>query len=97
MYNDRHDSDHFPIIIEKTRYSTEDNKTKWKQTKANWDLLNTLCTGKLIPENFKESSDPLSDFTSSFVDISKECIPQTLTNPTKGNSWYNVYCKKAIK
>ena len=23
--------------------------------RANWDLFNTLCTGKLIPENFKES------------------------------------------
>ena len=42
-----------------------------------WDLFNTLCTGKLIPENFKESSDSIADFTSSLIEISKECIPQT--------------------
>ena len=37
---------------------------------------------KLVPENFKESSDPIADFTSSLIEISKKCIPQTSTNPT---------------
>ena len=79
---DQHNSDHFPIIIEQNTYSTEDHNPKWKLNRANWDLFNTLCTGKLVPENFKESSDPIADFTSSLIEISKECIPQTLTNPT---------------
>ena len=65
--------------------------------RANLDLFNTLCTGKLVPENFKESSDPIADFISSLIEISKECIPQTSTNPTKSNPWYNDDCKKAIK
>ena len=51
----------------------------------------------MIPENFKESSDPISDFTSLLIEISKECIPQTSTNPTKSNPWYNDDCKEAIK
>ena len=51
----------------------------------------------MIPENFKESSDPIADFTSSLIEISKECIPQTSTNPTKCNPWYNDDCKEAIK
>ena len=51
----------------------------------------------MIPENFKESSDPISDFTSTLIEISKECIPQTSTNPTKSNPWYNDDCKEAIK
>ena len=50
-----------------------------------------------MPENFKESSDPIADFTSSLIGISKECIPQTSTNPTKCNPWYNDDCKEAIK
>ena len=50
-----------------------------------------------MPENFKESSDPIADFTSSLIEISKECIPQTLTNSTKSNPWYNDDCKEAIK
>ena len=37
----------------------------------------------------------MSDFTSSLTVISKDCIPQTLTNPTKSNPWYD--CKEAIK
>ena len=45
--------------------------------------------GKLIPENFKESSDPLSQFTSSIIEMSKECIPQTSISPTKSNPWCN--------
>ena len=80
---DQHNSDHFPIIIEQNTFSTEDHNPKWKLNRANWDLFNTLCTGKLVPENFKESSDPIADFTSSLIEISKECISQTSTNPTK--------------
>ena len=94
---DQHNSNHFPIIIEQNTFSTEDHNPKWKLNRANWDLFNTLCTGKLVPENFKESSDPIADFTSSLIEISKECIPQTSTNPTKSNPWYNDDCKEAIK
>ena len=94
---DQHNSDHFPIIIEQNTFSTEDHIPKWKLNRANWDLFNTLCTCKLVPENFKESSDPIADFTSSLIEISKECYPQTSTNPTKSNPWYNDDCKEAIK
>ena len=110
---DQHNSDHFPIIIEQNTFPTEDHIPKWKLNRANWDLFNTLCTGKLVPENFKESSDPIADFTSSLIEISKECIPQTSlvqsllpkdtllrtysTNPTKSNPWCNYDCKEAIK
>ena len=82
---DQHNSDHFHIIIEHT-FPTEDHNPKWKLNRANWDLFNTLCTGKLVPENFKRSSDPIADYTS-LIEISKECIPQTWTNPTKSNPW----------
>ena len=67
--------------LSKTLFSTEDHNPKWKLNRANWDLFNTLCTDKLILENYKESSDPISDFTSLLIEISKECIPQISTNP----------------
>ena len=91
---DQHNSDHFPIIIEQNTFSTKNHNPKWKLNRDRWDLFNTLCTGKL---NFEESSDPISDFTSSLIEISKECIPQTSSNPTKSNPWYNDDYKKAIK
>ena len=97
VYEDQHNSDHFPILIEQNTFSTEDHNPKWKLNRANWDLFNTLCTDKLVPENFKESSDPITDFTSSLIEIPKECIPQISTNPTKSNPWYNDDCKEAIK
>ena len=83
--------------LNRSLFSTEDHIPKLKLDRANWDLFNTLCTDKLEPENFKESSDPITDFTSSLIIISKECIPQTSTNPTKSNPWYNDNCKEATK
>ena len=61
---DQRNSDHFPIIIQDNTFSTVNHNLKWK--------FNTLCTGKLIPEDFKESSDPISGFTSSLIEISKK-------------------------
>ena len=64
---DQHNIDNFPIIIEQNTFSTKDHNPKWKLNRANWDLFNTLCTSKLVPENFKESSDRIADFTSSLI------------------------------
>ena len=94
---DQHNSDHFPIIIEQNTFSPEDHNPKCKSNRANWDLFNTLSTDKLVPETLEESSDPINDFTTFLIEISKECIPQFSTNPTKSNPWYNDNCKEAIK
>ena len=83
------------MLSKQSRLSKQEISFKKKSGRE--DLFNTLCTGKLIPENFKESSDPIADFISSLIEISKECIPQTSTNPTKSNPWYNDDCKEAIK
>ena len=97
VVKDHHNSDHFPIIIEPNSFSTEDHNPKLKLNRANWDIFDTLCTGKLIPANFKESSGHISDFTFFLIEISKECLPRISTNPTKSNPWYNDDCNKAIK
>ena len=94
---DQHHSDHFPIIIKSNTSTVEDHNPKWKLNKANWEAFQSSCTDKITLENFKDSSDPLSDFTSSLIDISSKCIPKTSTNPTKSNPWYNDDCKEAIK
>ena len=94
---DQHHSDHFPIFIESNYSTVEDHSPKWKLNKANWEVFQSLCTDTLTLENFKDSSDPISDFTSSLIDISTKCIPKTSTNPTKSNPWYNDECKEAIK
>ena len=94
---DQHHSDHFPILIESNTSTIENHNPKWKLNKAYWELFYCLCSDKISTENFKDSSDPLLDFTSSLIDISSKCIPKTSTNPTKGNPWYKDECKQAIK
>ena len=42
-----------------------------------------------MPVNFEESLDPISDFASSLVEISRGCIPQTSAGPTGGGPWCN--------
>ena len=79
---DQHHSDHFPIVIKSNTSTVEDHNPKWKLNKANWEVFQSLCTGTITLESFKDFSDPLSDFTSSLIDISSKCIPKTSTNPT---------------
>ena len=69
---DQNNSDHVPLIIDRTRFPLR-TRIQGAKNRANWDISNTLCTCKLIPENFKKSSDPKSDFTCSLVNTSKEC------------------------
>ena len=94
---DQHGSDHFPILIESVQTHGEDHNPKWKLHKADWDLFNNLCNESLTDTSLSDSSDPITDFTSSLIAISEKCIPKTSTNPKKSNPWYNDDCKESIK
>ena len=94
---DQHGSDHFPIVMESINSSAEDHNPKWKLNKANWEQFHLLCDQFLNIENFHNSTDLVSDFTSSLIDISDKCIPKTSINPKKSNPWYNDDCKEAIR
>ena len=94
---DQRGSDHFPILIESVQTHDEAHNPKWKLNKADWDLFHTLCNESLADTFLSDSSDPITDFTSSLINISEKCIPKTSTNPKKSNPWYNDDCKEAIK
>ena len=95
--DDQHGSDHFPVVIEDINPSTEDHNPKWKLNKANWEQFHLLCEQDLSMDNFNNSSDLVTDFTSSLMKISDKCIPKTSTNPKKSNPWYNNDCKNAVR
>ena len=95
--DDQHGSDHFPVVIEGINPSTEDHNPKWKLNKANWEQFHLLCEQDLSMDNFNNSSDLVTDFTSSLMKISDKCIPKTSTNPKKSNPWYNNDCKNAVR
>ena len=94
---DQHGSDHFPIFIESVQTHDEDHNPNWKLNKADWDLFQTLCNASLTDSFLSDSSDPITEFTSSLITISEKCIPKTLTSPKKSNPWFNDDCKEAIK
>ena len=94
---DQRGSDHFPILIESVQTHDEAHNPKWKLNKADWDLFHTLCNESLTDTFLSDSSDPITDFTSSLINLSEKCIPKTSTNPKKSNPWYNDDCKEAIK
>ena len=95
--DDQHGSDHFSVVIESINPSTEDHNPKWKLNKANWEQFHLLCEQDLSMDNFNNSSDLVTDFTSSLMKISDKCIPKTSTNPKKSNPWYNNDCKNAVR
>ena len=95
--DDQHGSDHFPVVTEGINPSTEDHNPKWKLNKANWEQFHLLCEQDLSMDNFNNSSDLVTDFTSSLIKISDKCIPKTSTNPKKSNPWYNNDCKNAVR
>ena len=95
--DDQHGSDHFPVVIESINPSTEDHNPKWKLNKANWEQFHLLCEQDLSMDNFNNSSDLVTDFTSSLMKISDKCIPKTSSNPKKSNPWYNNDCKNAVR
>ena len=93
---DQHGSDHFPVVIESLQTHEQDHNPKWKLNKANWDLFHTLCDVFLTTTSLSDSTDRISAFASSLIDISERCIPKPSTNPKKSNPWYNDDCKEAI-
>ena len=95
--DDQHGSDNFPVVIEGINPSTEDHNPKWKLNKANWEQFHLLCEQDLSIDNFNNSSDLVTEFTSSLMKISDKCIPKTSTNPKKSNPWYNNDCKNAVR
>ena len=95
--DNQHGSDHFPVVIEGINPSTEDHNPKWKLNKANWEQYHLLCEQDLSVNNFNNSSDLVTAFTSSLIDIANKCISKTSTNPKKSNSWYNNELKSCCK
>ena len=93
---DQHGSDKYPIVNENMQTNEENHNPKWKH-KANWDLFHTLCEESLTTTSLSEPTDRIVDSTSSLIDISEKCIPNTSTNPKIRNPCNDTDCKEAIK
>ena len=65
--------------------------------KANWEQFHLLCEQYLSMDNFNNSSDLVTNFTSSLMEISDKCIPKISSNPKKSNPWYNNDCINVVR
>ena len=83
--------------MESINSSAKDHNPKWKLNKANREQFHLPCDQFLNIENIHNTTDLVSNFTSSLIDISDKCIPKTSINPKKNNPWYNDDCKEAIR
>jgi hypothetical protein len=95
--DDTHGSDHFPIILEATQPSNEEQQEFWKLKNANWIMFQQQCD-HLITEAILDEPDPIIALTEAIVNAADHSIPKS-SGPKKHQSkpWFNDECKKAIE
>ena len=97
VHDDLCGSDHFPTILTNDESPISEPVSRWKFSKANWDLFTSLCDTKITPEDFVNVDDPIDKFSSKLLEIAEECIPKTSTSLKRNNPWFNEDCKESIK
>lgn len=111
VYSELYGSDHFPIIINRSKTATfptvpisNISLNKWRMDKANWQQFKVCMEKTLkeltVPEDFinKPINDIIKDFTDSILRSAETSIPKTSTRSSKRKvPWWNEACKLAIQ
>ena len=97
VLDDQYGSDHFPILIQNNSPHDREDYSKWKFNKADWAKYDILCREKINSDTVQTAENPVEYFNDRLLEIAKECIPKTSTNPKRSKPWYNEECKTAIK
>lgn len=94
-------SDHFPIIIDNIRKSTQPSShhKKWKISKADWELFAMTLNLSTLTSHQRDNVDQLAEkITKTIIDAAKKAIPSTeCTKKGYKVPWWNSRCKSAIK
>ncbi|WP_135568272.1 reverse transcriptase family protein, partial [Solemya elarraichensis gill symbiont] len=87
---DLHGSDHFPIILQSSKYLPAPQPTRWKLHAANWAAFGKLC------DNTSSCSN-ISEFSEEILNAALQTIPRTSGMPArKHRPWFDTACKAAI-
>ena len=97
VHDDLCGSDHFPTILTNDITPASEPVSRWKFSKANWQLFTSECNAKFIPGDFDNIEDPIHHFSSKLLEIAEECIPKTSASFKRSNPWFNEDCKKSVK
>ena len=98
VLDDKHNSDHSPILI----YVNEDEEPdtektpKWNFKKANWDGFKVKCLEEINEDIFDNYQDKMKAFSSTLLDIASEFIPKTSPYyKNKSKPWFDEDCRTA--
>ena len=97
VHDDLCGSDHFPTILSNDESCLTEPVSRWKFSKANWELFASFCNEKFVPGEFEDIDDPINKFSSILLDIAEKAIPKTSTSLKRSNPWFNEDCKESIK
>ena len=97
VHDDQCGSNHFPTILTNDITPASEPVSRWKFSKANWQLFKSECNAKFIPGDFNNIEDPIHHFSSKLLEIAEECIPKTSASFKRSNPWFSKDCKKSVK
>ena len=95
VHDDCCGSDHFPIILTAAVSDDQIKQQRWKCKQADWTTFKALCSTHLNKHTFK-SDDPITDFSSSLLEITEKTIPKSSVSSKPRKPWFDNDCKQAI-
>ena len=95
IYPDPMNSDHLPINIGTSIYTTTEQLPKWNINKANWKLFQDNID---LSHNFESANDACKKVTENLIKSAKIAIPQSSTAPKRPSAyWWTKECTTAKK
>ena len=94
--NDRHTSDHFPIIIRSVSSPPQCRLPKWNLRRANWSEYRKQSSVDANAEEFATIDDAVEFLNTTLYSAALQCIPRTTgAFQRKPLPWWNNECRSA--
>ena len=92
VYDNTCGSDHFSIVLESFHPQDDNDLSRWRLNKTNWEEFRSQCQKHLIVNNTKT----IPEFSKKLINIAKTCIPHNPTIHKRDRPWFSKECKQAI-
>ena len=96
VIDDRHTSDHFPIIINMSQSPPDPRMPRWNLEKARWNEFKDLCLIEAEVDEFPSIDDAIDLLNVTFYSAGLQSIPRTSGSfKRKPVPWWNKECGQA--
>ena len=92
VYDNTCRSDYFLIVLE-SFHLQDDDLSRWRLNKANWEEFRSQCQKHLIVNN----TITILEFSEKLINIAKTCIPHNSTTHKRDKLWFSKEYKQAIR